>query len=199
MRLGVLGGTFDPPHLGHLIIAEEARVALNLDRVTFIPAGDPYQKTAEHEVSPSSHRLAMVRMAIAGNPAFERSTMETEHNGPSYTVDTLTRLHSRLGNGDGLWMIIGTDALAGLPQWKEPSRLLGLCRLAVAPRARDVSDLDQLESRLPGLKARVDRLEMGRVDINSSEIRRRVAAGKSIRYLVPEVVEEYIIANRLYR
>jgi nicotinate-nucleotide adenylyltransferase len=199
MKLGLLGGTFDPPHQGHLIIAEEARTALNLDRVIFMPAGDPYQKSAVREISAAIHRLSMVRLAISGNPAFERSAMETEVKGPSYTVDTLYRLRDRLGSADGLWLILGTDALAGLPQWKEPARLLSLCRLAVAPRARDASDLDQLESKLPGLKASVDWLEMGRVDISSSEIRRRVIAGKSIRYLVPGGVEEYIAKNGLYR
>jgi nicotinate-nucleotide adenylyltransferase len=199
MRLGVLGGTFDPPHLGHLIIAEEARTALKLDRVMFMPAGDPYQKSAEREVSAAIHRLSMVRLAITGNAAFERSSMETEQNGPSYTVETLRRLRCRLGAADGLWLILGTDSLAGLPGWKEPSRLLELCRLAVAPRARDASDLDQLERQLPGLKAAVDWLEMGRVDISSTEIRRRVAAGKSIRYQVPAAVEEYIAAQGLYK
>jgi nicotinate-nucleotide adenylyltransferase len=199
MRLGVLGGTFDPPHLGHLIIAEEARTALKLDRVMFMPAGDPYQKSAEREVSAAIHRLSMVRLAITGNAAFERSSMETEQNGPSYTVETLRRLRSRLGTADGLWLILGTDSLAGLPGWKEPARLLELCRLAVAPRARDASDLDQLERQLPGLKAAVDWLEMGRVDISSTEIRRRVAAGKTIRYQVPAAVEEYIAAQGLYK
>jgi nicotinate-nucleotide adenylyltransferase len=199
MRLGVLGGTFDPPHLGHLIIAEEARAALKLDRVMFIPAGEPYQKTAERQVSAAIHRLSMARLAITGNPAFERSAMETERNGPSYTVETMFRLRDRLVPADGLWLILGTDALAGLPEWKEPDRILELCRLAVAPRARDASDLDHLESKLPGLKDKVDWLEMGRVDISSSEIRRRAAAGKSIRYLVPAAVEDYIQANGLYQ
>jgi nicotinate-nucleotide adenylyltransferase len=114
-------------------------------------------------------------------------------------VETLRRLRCRLGAADGLWLILGTDSLAGLPGWKEPSRLLELCRLAVAPRARDASDLDQLERQLPGLKAAVDWLEMGRVDISSTEIRRRVAAGKSIRYQVPAAVEEYIAAQGLYK
>jgi nicotinate-nucleotide adenylyltransferase len=199
VRLGVLGGTFDPPHVGHLILAEEARSRLDLAKVLFVPAGDPWRKT-DRQVTPAEHRLAMVRLMLASDPAFEVSTVEVERAGPSYTVDTLEALHEQHGPGLELYFILGEDALRDLPRWKEPARIVSLARLAVAhrPAAEGWSDAD-LEAVVPGLSERVVPLFMSTVDISSTTLRERARAGLSLRHLVPLGVEEYIRRHGLYR
>jgi nicotinate-nucleotide adenylyltransferase len=204
-RLGVLGGTFDPVHLGHLAIAEEARDALGLERVLFVPAGQPWQK-ADRAIGAAADRVAMVELAIAGNPAFECSRLEVERPGPTYSVDTLAELAAAeriAGRERDLWFILSTEALRGLPTWREPDRLLGLCRLAVAPRPGldaqgDPIDAEWLRRHLPGREDRVHLLEGPHLDISSSVIRARIAAGRSIRYLVPDAVAAYIGDHDLY-
>lgn len=133
MRVGVLGGTFDPPHLGHLILGEEARQALGLAEVLFVPAGEPWRK-AGRELSPREHRLAMVKVAVADNPAFAVSTAEIERPGPSYTAQTLAELAQQFDPGTEIFFIMGADALADFPNWHEPLHILELARLAVAQR-----------------------------------------------------------------
>ncbi|HEY55636.1 MAG TPA: nicotinate-nucleotide adenylyltransferase [Dehalococcoidia bacterium] len=198
MNIGVLGGTFDPIHLGHLLVAEEARARLDLAEVLFVPAGEPWLK-ANNAISPAQHRLEMVRLAIAGEAYFKLSAMEIERAGPTYTVDTIAELQARLGAGDELFFILGWDNLNQLPQWREPSRLIKLCRLVAVPRVDfALPELSSLEAAIPGLSQRVIRLDEPRVDVNASEIRRRVARGLSISRLVPEAVERYIIENKLY-
>jgi nicotinate-nucleotide adenylyltransferase len=197
VNIGILGGTFDPIHIGHLVVAEEARTKLGLSEVLFVPAGQPWLKQAR-DITPAAHRVEMVRRAIADNPYFKLSTLEVDHPGPSYTVDTLTLLQKQLGSQASLFFILGRDTLAELPLWKEPQRVIQLCRLVVPPRLGS-RDLKHLGKAIPGLLERVIQLDMPVIGISSSEIRHRIAQGLPIRYLVPSVVEKYIAEHRIYQ
>ena len=198
MNIGVLGGTFDPIHMGHLIVAEEVRARLNLAKVLFLPAGQPWLKT-DSPVLTAEHRVQMVRLGIADKPYFKLSTMEIERPGPSYAVDTIAELQGQLGGGDELFFILGWDSLAELPQWKEPSRLIKMCRLVAVPRpGYPPPHLKSLEALIPGLSQRVMLLDKPEVDISASGIRSRIAQGLSIHHLVPEPVERYIKQHGLY-
>ena len=197
MNIGILGGTFDPIHMGHLVLAEEARIHLGLNEVLFVPAGQPRFKPPR-DVTPALQRQEMVQRAIDGNPYFKICTLEVEHGGPSYTVDTLEALKEQLGEGTGLFFILGYDTLTTLALWKEPQRLMQLCRLVVAPRSGSEVDLGFLEMALPGVENYIVQIRMPLLEISSSNIRRRVARGASIRYLVPDAVAEYIAAQKLY-
>jgi len=198
MNIGVLGGTFDPIHMGHLIIAEEVRARLDLAEVLFVPAGQPLLKL-NNVISPAEHRVEMVRLAISDEPSFRLSTMEIERPGPSYTVDTMAELDNQIGAGDKLFFILGWDNLIQLPQWHEPSRLVRLCRLVPVPRVgHPTPDLDSLEAAVPGLSQSIIMLDTPQIEISSSEIRDRVARRLSIHQLVPEPVERYIKEHRLY-
>lgn len=198
MKIGVLGGTFDPIHVGHLKVAEEVTAGLDLSEVIFVPAGQPWLK-ADNLISPVEHRLEMMRLALAGRANFRLSTMEIERPGPTYTVDTMAELGRQLGTGDELFFILGWDNLTQLPQWHEPSRLIELCRLVAVPRVDfPPPDLASLDAAIPGLSQRVILLEKPRIDINASEIRRMVREGLSIAQLVPGVVEGYIKEHGLY-
>jgi nicotinate-nucleotide adenylyltransferase len=190
-RLGVLGGTFDPPHVGHLILAEQAREQLRLDFVVFIPAGDPWRK-AGRDVSPAAHRLEMTRLAVAGNDAFYVDDLEITREGPTYTVDTLRLLRER-APGDELFFIVGEDALADLHAWRDPEGIAALATLAVAGRSGI-----EVAAALPFAR-RVERIAMPLIDVSSTDVRERASAGRSLRYLVPPAVEAYIKDNRLYR
>ena len=195
MPIGVLGGTFDPPHLGHLVLGECARVQLGLERVYFMPAGDPWRK-AGSGVTSASHRLAMTHLAIADNPDFHLDEREVERIGPTYTVDTLRELHAQ--GMDDVVLILGSDALADMPAWREPDVITALARLAVAPKGADAGERAWLTAQL-GLDAPPSVVEMPRLPVNSTLVRERVREGMSIRYLVPATVEEYIEAHGLYR
>lgn len=198
MNIGVLGGTFDPIHMGHLIVAEEIRGQLDLAEVLFVPAGEPWLKT-KNSISSAEHRVQMVRLAIADEPAFQLSTMEIERAGPSYTIDTIVQFNSQMGAGDKLFFILGWDNLMQLPQWREPSRLVQMCSLVAVPRVGYPSpDLNTLEAAIPGLSQSVILLHTPQIEISSSEIRSRVARGLSIHHLVPEPVEKYIREHNLY-
>lgn len=199
MRLGVLGGTFDPVHLGHLILAEEARGELGLERVLFVPAGQPWRK-ADRQITPAVQRVEMVRVAIADNDGFELSLLEVEREGPSYTVDTLEALRAR-HQGSELFFLMGLDALADLPNWRDPQGIIARAWLAVArrPGLEESAALAAVEERVPGLSRRVIWLAMPRIGISASGIRERVRRGKSIRYLVPAAVEAFIRERGLYR
>ena len=196
MNVGILGGTFDPIHIGHLVIAEEARIKLGLSEVLFVPAGQPWLKL-DRNITAAAHRVEMVRRAIAGNPHFKLCTLEIERPSPSYTVDTLTILQKQLGSGASLFFILGRDTLAELPLWKEPQKVIRLCRLVVPPRLGS-RDLKHLNAAIPGLLDKVIQLDMPVIGISSSEIRQRIAQGLSIRYLVPHGVERYITEQRIY-
>jgi len=197
MRIGILGGTFDPIHLGHLIIAEEVRIKLGLNEVIFIPTGRPWLKV-DHTVTPAIQRTEMVRLAIEGNPYFKLCTLEVERTGPSYSVDTVATLREQLGE-QPFFFILGSDSITELHLWKEPSRLVQMCKLVVVPRVGlSPPDLNSLEISIPGVSDRVIQLDAPVIDISSSEIRQRLARGLSVRYLVPDEVERYIAREELY-
>ena len=198
MNIGVMGGTFDPIHNGHLIVAEEARARINLAEILFVPAGQPWLKT-DRPISAAEHRLQMVRFAIADKPYFKLSTVDIERAGASYTVDTIADLQGQIGAEDELFLILGWDSLAELPQWHEPSQLITMCRLVVVPRpGYPRPKLKKLEAAIPGISERVMFLDKPRVDVSASAIRERVAQGLTIYHLVPEPVNRYIKGYRLY-
>jgi nicotinate-nucleotide adenylyltransferase len=198
MNIGVLGGTFDPIHVGHLIVVEEARARLNLAEVLFVPAGQPWLK-ANNYILPAEHRVQMVRLAIANTPYFKLSTTEIERAGPTYTVDTIAELQGQLGAGDKLFFILGWDNLAQLPQWREPSRLVEMCHLIAVPRVGyQAPDLESLEVAIPDISQSLILLDTPRIEISASDIRKRVVQGLSIHHLVPQPVERYIKKQQLY-
>ena len=196
MRVGLLGGTFNPPHIGHLVCATQALAALELDRVLLVPVHEPPHKEL-HDDPGLEHRLELCRRAVAGEDRLDVSLVEAEIPGPSYTVDTLSRLHERCP-GDHLTFIVGGDMAFSLPNWREPEAILELAELGVAER-EEIRRADILE-RLAALRTdNVRFFDMPRLDISSSQIRRMVAAGRPIRYLVPDRVADYIEQARLYR
>jgi len=197
-RIGVIGGTFDPIHYGHLAAAEEARVRVNLEKVLFAVAGLPPHKLDE-EVTPVEHRLAMVRLGISSNPDFELSRVDVDRSGPSYTVDTISILQEQWGQGTEMFFILGIDSLVEVPTWHQPERLIQLCHLVAVARPGFEVDMRQLEDSVPGISSRVEIIGMPEVDISSSDLQRRVREGLPIRYQVPEEVERYIREHRLYQ
>ena len=198
MNIGVLGGTFDPIHRGHMVVAEETRARLNLAEVLFVPAAQPWLK-AGSPILAAEHRVQMVRLAIADEPCFKLSTVEIDRAGPSYTVDTMAELQAKFGAGAELFFILGWDNLVQLHRWKELSRLITMCRLVAVPRPGYLlPDLNSLEAAVPGLLRRLIVLDKPAVDISATEIRKRVAQGLSIHHLVPEPVDEYIKKHKLY-
>lgn len=197
-RIGVLGGTFDPIHYGHLAAAEEARVRVDLEKVLFAVAGLPPNKLDE-EVTPVEHRLAMVQLGIASNPDFELSRVDVDRSGPSYTVHTISILQEEWGRGTRIFFILGLDSLVEVPTWHQPERLIQLCHLVAVARPGFEVDMQQLEDSVPGISSRVEIIDMPEVDISSSDLQRRVKEGLPIRYQVPEEVERYIREHRLYQ
>jgi nicotinate-nucleotide adenylyltransferase len=196
-RVGVMGGTFDPIHLGHLVAAQEAASVLQLDRVLFIPVWQPPHKTDEPSASPED-RLCMVRLAVADNPIFEVSTIEVDHPGRSFTVDTLRRLVERYPDSE-LNFILGMDSLAELPKWHDPAGILGLARIVALYRAGwKTVDLAVLARALPESEGRVSLVPMPELDIAATELRERVREHRPIRYLVPDAVASYIEEHKLY-
>ena len=201
-RLGVLGGTFDPIHLGHLAVAEAARDELGLERVLFVPARiPPHRSTATGATA--EDRAAMVTLAIAGNPAFAMSSIELERDGPSFTADTVERLAAderASGREPDLWFIVSTEAFEDFLNWRQPDRILGAARLAVLPREGHAPpDLAPLRAALPGQADRMVALDGPRVRVSATEIRARAGRGLSVRYLVPDAVATYIADHRLYQ
>jgi nicotinate-nucleotide adenylyltransferase len=196
VRIGILGGTFNPPHLGHLICAQEAYLQLELDRVTLIPARIPPHKPVDDEPG-ADHRLELCRVAVADDDRFDVSDVEILREGPSYTVDTLELLHSREPESE-LFLIVGGDIAAGLPKWREPERVLSLATLAVAGR-RGTSRA-AVDAALSGLRGgeRAQFFHMPTIGVSSTVLRRRVRARQPIRYYVPDAVETYIDRHRLY-
>ena len=198
-RIGILGGTFDPPHIGHLWLATVAADTLGLDRVLLMPAARPPHKGAT-PVSNAADRVTMTRLAITGDSLLDLSLVEMERRGPSYTVDSLVQLRAALGDEAGLVLIMAADSLAEIGSWREPDRLLALAEWAVGPRpGSELPDRAALRERFGTAEARIHLLTGPSLDLSSSEIRRRVAAGRSIRYLVPRAVEELIADRGLYR
>jgi nicotinate-nucleotide adenylyltransferase len=196
MRLGLFGGTFDPIHMGHLILAEACREACGLDKVWFVVAGEPPHKPGDR--TSVADRLEMARIAIAGHPAFEVSELETRRPGPHFSVETLEEVQ-RERPADELFFLIGADSLADLPQWREPERIVSMATVVVVDRPGVELGLSSVWPDL-GPKARPFRLvTIPPIGIASNDLRRRVAEGRSIRYQVPRGVEAYIEAQGLYR
>ena len=200
--VAVMGGTFDPIHVGHLAAAEEARETLGLERILFMPAGVPPHKP-DRVITKPEHRVAMVELAIRDNPAFELSRLEIDRTGPSYTVDTVELLAAqarKAGLEPDVTVILSAESFRGLPTWSEPERLLRQCRLAIVPRdGFPTPGRAWVEEHFPGFEDRVSFLESPRLKLSATEIRERVAAGRSIRYLVPDAVIRYIEDHALYR
>lgn len=193
---GIFGGTFDPIHLAHLAVAEAARDDLGLASVTFIPAGEPPHKVGRR-ITPAHHRAAMVQAAIADNPGFRLSRAEIDRSGPSYTVDTLSGL-AAAGEGP-LALIVSMDSYLDLPTWRDPARVLELATLVVAPREGiQAAGPEHLAARVPGAPARTVFLTGPHLRLSASELRDRAAAGRSLRYLVPDAVSAYIGDHGLY-
>ncbi len=200
MKLGIMGGTFDPIHNGHLLIAQEALWQLGLARILFIPAGDPPHKQRQ-SVTPARCRLEMVRLAIADNPFFEVSPIELERQGLSYTADTLAALAVTYGPAVEFFFITGADAAADLLSWHQPEKVLSLARLVVADRPGYELPLDKLRAGLSqiNLQERMLTLHVPLLQIASQELRARIAGGAPVRYLVPDEVADYIEHEKLYR
>ena len=200
--VGIMGGTFDPVHIGHLAAAEEARDALGLERILFVPAGIPPHKRAR-DITEAAHRVAMLELAIVGNEAFGLSRVELDRAGPSYTLDTVEQLAAETRRAAGeadLTVILSAESFRGLPTWHQPERLLALARIAVVPRGGfPPPGRAWLEQHFPGCEARVSFLDAPHLRLSATEIRDRVGAGRSIRYLVPDAVIAYIEDHGLYQ
>jgi nicotinate-nucleotide adenylyltransferase len=198
-RIGILGGTFDPPHMGHLWLASLAADALGLARVLLMPAARPPHKGGQ-PISNAADRILMTRLAIADNPLLEISLVEMERSGPSYTVDSLEELQAHYGESARLVLVMAADSLAQIDTWREPDRLLQLAEWAVGPRpGSPLPDRATLRTRFGKAADRIHLLDGPALQLSGAEIRRRVAAGRVIRYLVPAAVEELIRARGLYR
>ena len=195
-RLGVMGGTFDPIHHGHLVTAEEARAQFSLDEVLFVPTGRPWMK-AHDNVSPAEHRYLMTVIATASNPRFNVSRIEVDREGPTYAVDTLRQLQDEQGAGTELFFITGADAMLEILHWKEPEDLFELAHFIAATRPG--YDLARFEAEQPSRHQNVSVMNIPALAISSTDIRERVREGRPIRYLVPQGVESYIQKAWLYR
>ena len=195
--IGIFGGTFDPPHLGHLILAAEARAQLGLERLLWVLTPDPPHKQ-DQSIAPLDHRLEMVKLAIANDPQFEISSVELTRPGPHYALDTVLILAGQ-NPGMNLVYLMGGDSLSDLPHWHHPADFVSACHLiGVMRRPGDTVELAALEKSLPGLRSKVRFVEAPLLDIAAREIRRRIAEGRPFRYFLPERVYEYIDEHGLY-
>lgn len=196
-RIGIMGGTFDPVHYGHLILAEQAREQLSLDKVLFITAADPPHKNGI-EITPVSHRHQMACLSVLNNADFECSTIEIERPGPSYTIDTLRQIKEIYGAETSIFLLLGADEAAILMSWREPRQIQEIATIVVANRPGQ--EIEDTLKRLPAdFAEKIIPLRIPGVDISSTDIRDRARSGRSIKYLVPEAVENYILQERLYR
>jgi nicotinate-nucleotide adenylyltransferase len=196
-RIAILGGTFDPIHLGHLILAEEARDQLGLSAVYFVPAGNPPHKQ-DRRLVPAADRLALIELAIADNPAFYASRVDVDRPGPHYTIDMVHIFQRELPPGGQLFFLMGYDSLAELPTWHQPAQLVSACHLVALTRHNVPLDWAALEAALPGIGQRVTLLDMPELEISSHDVQQRLRNGRSIRYLVPDAVCSYIQQHGLY-
>jgi nicotinate-nucleotide adenylyltransferase len=198
MKIGVLGGTFDPVHLAHIGMAEEARKELDLAEVILVPAGQPIFKPGDC-VTPAGQRIEMLLLALAGKPYLKISCIEIERPGPSYTVDTLDAMGKQYGAEVGIYFILGWDSLAQLSGWREPGRIITMCYLVAVPRPGwPRPGLEALEEKIPGISKKVIFLERPNLDISATMIREKVSRGEAIDHLVPGPVAEYIKRHGLY-
>jgi nicotinate-nucleotide adenylyltransferase len=199
LRLGLLGGTFNPPHIGHLVCAQEAWVQLGLDRVLLVPVHTPPHKQAAGDAG-VEQRVALCEAAVAGDAHLAVSRVDADVPGRSYTVDTLNRLHEARPE-DHLTFIVGGDMAASLPEWREPRTILERCTLGVAARDGVGREqiLERLDRELPGAAERIRFFDMPRIDVSSTLVRSRIAAGRPVRYLVPDAVADHVERQGLYR
>jgi nicotinate-nucleotide adenylyltransferase len=197
VRLGVIGGTFDPPHYGHLVLAENARVQLSLDEVLFVPAGEPPHKP-KGPVTPAHHRTMMVEAAISGNPAFAVSRVDLDRPGPHYTVDMLGLLCKARPDA-ALFFLMGGDSLADFATWRDPSGIVEQAHLVVMKRPGWEANLVSLAEVVPGVRDRLTLLDSPYIETSGTDLRRRARAGLPIRYLVPPAVEHYVREQGLYQ
>lgn len=199
MRRGILGGTFDPIHTGHLILAQEVLGSLGLDEIWFVPTGEPWMKKGQ-AVTSKAHRKAMVELAIAGNDRFKLSTVEMDRAGETFTVDTLESLKAGEMHDDEVLFIMGVDTLNSMHRWKAPERILELAQIVIALRpGYGEVDLQALQALDPKAAERVLTVHLPLIEISASELRRRASSGETYRYLVPDAVGEYIEQHALYR
>lgn len=200
MRIGIFGGTFDPIHLGHLVIADQAREQAHLNEVWFVPSARPPHKLTP-SLTPFDKRADMIELALAGNPAFRLEPIESERAGPSYTADTLTALHERTPHTD-FCLILGSDCLPDLPTWHQPQRIVAQARLLIAARpGYPVWSVNEIRAALKltaEAPLHVDVVELPQIDFASRDLRRRIAAGLSVRYMLPNAVLAYIHDKKLY-
>ena len=195
-RLGILGGTFDPPHIAHLVIADQAREQLDLEGVLFVPAGQPPHKL-DRAMSSVEQRVAMTHLAVAGDKRFRLSRVDVDRPGPHYTSDMLALLQAKHPAAE-LYLLIGSDSLRDFMMWHDPACVIAQARLAVMRRPGAEPDLSGLKVALPGITARIHWVDAPWLDVSSTDIQRRVRAGLSIRYLVTGAVEQYILEQGLY-
>jgi nicotinate-nucleotide adenylyltransferase len=196
-RIGILGGTFDPPHIGHLWLGEAAREILNLDKVLFLPAGQPPHKS-DDPVTAVQHRLTMTKLAIEDNPFFEIDTSDLERPSPHYTSTLIPLIRHKYPQAE-LWLLIGSDSLRDLPQWHQPESVITQCRLATLPRPGVTVDWVWLSLSVPGVDEITDMLDGPTIDVSSTAIRRWTALGRRANYLLPQPVLDYIDQHQLYR
>lgn len=197
-QIGLFGGTFDPPHLGHLILASEAAQQFHLERVLWALAPDPPHKL-DQPITPLSQRLEMLKLAVAGNPVFEISYLEINRPGPHYTVDTVRALAAQTPDAD-LTLLIGGDSFHNFTQWRDPAAIVAqVRRVGVMLRPGAPYGMAELYAQIPGLEEKVEFLDALLQEISSSELRKRIAQGHSYRYYLPCTVYEYVEENRLYR
>ncbi len=195
MKIGIMGGTFDPIHIGHLVAAEQARAVFELDKVIFVPNRQPPHKPGV-PVTPPEHRYAMVVLSIYTNPFFEVSRIEIDRPGPSYAVDTVRELRNIYPSAE-LFFVTGADAIAEILSWKESDKIIKMCKFIAVTRPG--YDIERARERIRTLdEAHVEFLRVTEINVSSTEIRRRVREGKPIKYLVPEAVESYIYKHKLY-
>ena len=199
MRIGILGGTFDPVHIGHLVLAEEALSKLKLDQIWFIPTGKPWLKESL-EITDGFNRLEMVKIATKSNPRFVASSIEIDRSGPTYTIDTLRYLKDKLGTKTSIYFILGLDTLANFHRWNRPEEILDLCEFVVSnrPGFGNTKILDEQLERFEGIGSITTLLNIPMLDISGTNLREMIRQGLSIRYRVPDGVEEYIYSNGLY-
>ena len=199
MKRGILGGTFDPVHNAHLMIAGHALNQLELDEILFIPTSHtPLKEDAI--ITPVEHRVKMLELAIAASPVFRLSRIEIDRAGISYTVDTIAELKQTLGIDSELYFITGLDSLVTLPRWKEPDRIIKMCRLVTVRRpGYEIPDVEELEKDIPGIAGNLIMIDDPAPDISATDIRKRIADGLPISDLVPVLVERYIYENKLYK
>ena len=199
MKIGVFGGTFDPIHIGHLIVAEEARYKLELEKVIFLPAGRPWFKS-DRKITDGKLRLEMIKHATKDNPLFDVSDLELNREGSTYSVESIPKLKDDLGGNVDLYFLIGVDALADIHKWKQPAKLMEMCQIVGLTRP-EYADFDwtDIDRKVVGASERIRIVEVSRIGVSSTDIRMMVQNGISVRYLVPDTVVRYIEERGLYK